>query len=161
MFTIFSHPLYLCYQTPVCSKATVFFILATILTFVPPLLITYRSQGENETFLSSKHRSYGSVMGQTKWVALLQRQIIIVWDIPELCMEKISLNGLYLKTSIINHCCGHISLSKIYCFRVLAKSGHLRRAAWHSLLAPADHDHGNRQVLLVKKFILHSLSLNV
>ncbi len=45
MYTVFSQPVLKLYQVSLCSKATVFYIAATILTFVPPLLIAFRSQG--------------------------------------------------------------------------------------------------------------------
>ena len=45
MYTVFSHSLQCFYRATVFSKATVFYALATLLTFVPPLLIAFRSQG--------------------------------------------------------------------------------------------------------------------
>lgn len=45
MYVVFGHPVKQYYHTTIISKATVFYILATVLTFIPPLLITYRSQG--------------------------------------------------------------------------------------------------------------------
>lgn len=45
MYTVFSHSAQISYKAPVLSKVTVFYILATLLTFIPPLLISYRSQG--------------------------------------------------------------------------------------------------------------------
>ena len=33
------------YRAPYCSKVSIFYAVTTILTFVPPLLIAYRSQG--------------------------------------------------------------------------------------------------------------------
>ena len=44
MYVVFRHSVDRCYKANVCSKATVFYILASLLTFVPPLLIAYRSQ---------------------------------------------------------------------------------------------------------------------
>ena len=34
------------YKTHICSKATVFQFFCTILTFIPPLLVAFRSQGK-------------------------------------------------------------------------------------------------------------------
>ena len=45
MYTVFTHSLQCFYKATVFSKATVFYVLATLLTFVPPLLIAFRSQG--------------------------------------------------------------------------------------------------------------------
>lgn len=45
LFEVFSHSIRRKYKTSVCSKATVFYVIASLLTFIPPLLITYRSQG--------------------------------------------------------------------------------------------------------------------
>ncbi len=46
MYTVFTHATFTRYRAPFFSKATVFYALATALTFIPPLLITYRSQGQ-------------------------------------------------------------------------------------------------------------------
>lgn len=45
LFQVFSHSIRRKYKTGACSKATIFYIIASLLTFIPPLLITYRSQG--------------------------------------------------------------------------------------------------------------------
>ena len=45
MYTVFQHSADLSYKAPICSKVTVFYAVTTILTFVPPLLIAFRSQG--------------------------------------------------------------------------------------------------------------------
>ena len=45
MYTVFAHSLFCSYRAPVLSKATLFYAVSSLLTFVPPLLITYRSQG--------------------------------------------------------------------------------------------------------------------
>ncbi len=45
MYVVFGHPVRHLYKTHFASRATVFYALASVLTFVPPLLITYRSQG--------------------------------------------------------------------------------------------------------------------
>ena len=45
MYTVFAHAVFCHYRAPLLSKATAFYALATALTFIPPLLITYRSQG--------------------------------------------------------------------------------------------------------------------
>eukprot|EP00093_Oithona_nana_P004002 04002.XXX_92781_91733_1 [CDS] Oithona nana genome sequencing. len=45
MYTFFSHPSEISYKASFCSKIGVFYWVTTILTFIPPLLIAYRSQG--------------------------------------------------------------------------------------------------------------------
>ena len=45
MYTAFTYPLKTHYHANLCSKVTVFYLIVTILTFIPPLLIAYRSQG--------------------------------------------------------------------------------------------------------------------
>lgn len=45
MLTIFSHSVQTEYKASLCSKVAVFYLATTVLTFVPPLLIAYRSQG--------------------------------------------------------------------------------------------------------------------
>jgi len=54
MYTIFSHSINVCYKTPVFSKATIFYFISFLLTFFPPLLITYRSQGKIFNFHSAR-----------------------------------------------------------------------------------------------------------
>ena len=44
-YTVWSHPVQFTYTTSILSRATVFHILATLLTIIPPLLMAYRSQG--------------------------------------------------------------------------------------------------------------------
>lgn len=46
MYTFFSHPSEISYKASFCSKIGVFYWVTTILTFIPPLLIAYRSQGK-------------------------------------------------------------------------------------------------------------------
>lgn len=45
MYTIFSYPIKTKYKNSFCSKATFFYLVTSVLTFIPPLLIAYRSQG--------------------------------------------------------------------------------------------------------------------
>jgi hypothetical protein len=60
MYTVFSHPASYGYKTTLCSKVTVFYAVTTILTFIAPLLIAYRSQG---TFLPAFVRTYNAPKG--------------------------------------------------------------------------------------------------
>jgi len=46
--TVFCQPVYKAYQAGYASKAFVFNLVATLLTFIPPILIAYRSQGEEK-----------------------------------------------------------------------------------------------------------------
>ena len=45
VFEIYSHPVYQRYKASVCTKATFYILASLLLTFIPPLLIAYRSQG--------------------------------------------------------------------------------------------------------------------
>lgn len=45
VFEIYSHPAYLRYKASICTKATFYILISLLLTFIPPLLIAYRSQG--------------------------------------------------------------------------------------------------------------------
>ncbi|XP_068116895.1 transmembrane protein 231 isoform X3 [Hyperolius riggenbachi] len=45
IYEVYSHPYLVRYRTSICSKATVFLIVVLILTYIPPLLVAYRSQG--------------------------------------------------------------------------------------------------------------------
>ncbi|KAK1163476.1 transmembrane protein 231-like isoform X1 [Acipenser oxyrinchus oxyrinchus] len=45
IYEVYSHPSLLRYKTSICTKATVFLLIVFGLTFIPPLLISYRSQG--------------------------------------------------------------------------------------------------------------------
>ena len=44
-YTVWSNPVNFTYTTTIFSRATVFHILVTLLTIIPPLLMAYRSQG--------------------------------------------------------------------------------------------------------------------
>uniref|UniRef100_A0A3Q3WWX4 Transmembrane protein 231 n=1 Tax=Mola mola TaxID=94237 RepID=A0A3Q3WWX4_MOLML len=44
-YEVYSHPALLRYKTSVCTKATLFMIVVVCLTYIPPLLVAYRSQG--------------------------------------------------------------------------------------------------------------------
>lgn len=43
---LFSHPVERGYRAGLCSKAALFLLLATALTYIPPLLVAFRSHGE-------------------------------------------------------------------------------------------------------------------
>ncbi|KAM4833510.1 transmembrane protein 231 [Thomomys bottae] len=45
LYEIFSHPIERGYRAGLCSKAALFLLLATALTYVPPLLVAFRSHG--------------------------------------------------------------------------------------------------------------------
>ncbi|XP_027016660.1 transmembrane protein 231 [Tachysurus fulvidraco] len=45
LYEVYTHPLLIRYKASVCSWASVFVLLVYVLTYIPPLLITYRSQG--------------------------------------------------------------------------------------------------------------------
>lgn len=44
-YEVYSHPALLRYRTSVCTKATLFLLVALCLTYVSPLLVAYRSHG--------------------------------------------------------------------------------------------------------------------
>ncbi|XP_066505999.1 transmembrane protein 231 [Hoplias malabaricus] len=44
-YEVYSHPALIRYKTSVCTRATLFLLVVLCLTYIPPLLITYRSQG--------------------------------------------------------------------------------------------------------------------
>ncbi|XP_069878048.1 transmembrane protein 231 isoform X1 [Dipodomys merriami] len=45
LYEIFSHPIERSYRAGLCSKAALFLLLATALTYIPPLLVAFRSHG--------------------------------------------------------------------------------------------------------------------
>ena len=45
LLEIYSHPVVTRYKSSICSKATLYILVALVLTFVPPLLIAFRSKG--------------------------------------------------------------------------------------------------------------------
>ncbi|XP_053305353.1 transmembrane protein 231 [Spea bombifrons] len=45
LYEIYSHPALIQYRSRVCSKATLFLLLVLGLTYIPPLLVAYRSHG--------------------------------------------------------------------------------------------------------------------
>ncbi|XP_056138192.1 transmembrane protein 231 [Lampris incognitus] len=44
-YEVYSHPALIRYKTSVCTKATLFLVVVFCLTYIPPLLVAYRSQG--------------------------------------------------------------------------------------------------------------------
>ena len=44
--TVYTNPVNLKYKTVLCSKATAFYLICTLLTIIPPLLVAYRSEGK-------------------------------------------------------------------------------------------------------------------
>ena len=55
MYTVFTHAVFRSYRADVFSKATVFYVAASLLTFVPPLLIAYRSQGNRQSICFNRY----------------------------------------------------------------------------------------------------------
>ncbi|KAM4603185.1 transmembrane protein 231 [Discoglossus pictus] len=45
LYEVYSHPALLRYRAGICSKATLFLLIVLVLTYIPPLLVAYRSQG--------------------------------------------------------------------------------------------------------------------
>ncbi|XP_075440038.1 transmembrane protein 231 [Ascaphus truei] len=45
MYEVYSHPALVRYRTSICSKATAFLLIVLALTYIPPLLVAFRSQG--------------------------------------------------------------------------------------------------------------------
>ena len=43
---VYTNPVNLKYKTVLCSKATAFYLLCSLLTIIPPLLVAYRSEGK-------------------------------------------------------------------------------------------------------------------
>ena len=46
LYHLFSHPIERAYRAGLCSKAALFLLLTTALTYIPPLLVAFRSHGE-------------------------------------------------------------------------------------------------------------------
>lgn len=46
LYELFSQPVERGYRAGLCSKAALFLLLATALTYIPPLLVAFRSHGE-------------------------------------------------------------------------------------------------------------------
>lgn len=46
LYHLFSHPVERAYRAGLCSKAALFLLLTTALTYIPPLLVAFRSHGE-------------------------------------------------------------------------------------------------------------------
>lgn len=46
MYDVYSHPEFRRYRASVCSKATLFMFIIYIFTFIIPILIVYRTNGE-------------------------------------------------------------------------------------------------------------------
>lgn len=46
LYELFSHPVERGYRAGLCSKAALFLMLSAALTYIPPLLVAFRSHGE-------------------------------------------------------------------------------------------------------------------
>lgn len=46
LYHLFSHPVERGYRAGLCSKAALFLLLTAALTYIPPLLVAFRSHGE-------------------------------------------------------------------------------------------------------------------
>lgn len=46
LYELYSHPAERGYRAGLCSKAALFLLLAAALTYIPPLLVAFRSHGE-------------------------------------------------------------------------------------------------------------------
>uniref|UniRef100_A0A8B9HTM3 Transmembrane protein 231 n=1 Tax=Astyanax mexicanus TaxID=7994 RepID=A0A8B9HTM3_ASTMX len=44
-YEVYSHPALIRYKTNVCTRATLFVLMVFCLTYIPPLLVAYKSQG--------------------------------------------------------------------------------------------------------------------
>lgn len=44
-YEVYAHPALIRYRSSVCTKATLFVVIVVCLTYIPPLLVAYRSQG--------------------------------------------------------------------------------------------------------------------
>ena len=55
---VYTNPVNLKYKTVLCSKATAFYLICTLLTIIPPLLVAYRSEGNLLKSLLSDAYSY-------------------------------------------------------------------------------------------------------
>ena len=62
-FIVFTNPVNLKYKTVICSKATAFYILCCLLTIIPPLLVAYRSEGNQLNSITS----HVLKQNQVKW----------------------------------------------------------------------------------------------
>ena len=47
-YEVYSHPALIRYKTSVCTKATLFLVVVLCLTYISPLLVAYRSQGNDK-----------------------------------------------------------------------------------------------------------------
>nr|F7B645.1 RecName: Full=Transmembrane protein 231 [Xenopus tropicalis] len=45
LYEVYSHPALLRYRSSICSKATLFILIVLLLTYIPPLLVAFRSYG--------------------------------------------------------------------------------------------------------------------
>ena len=47
LYELYAHPVERGYRAGLCSKAALFLLLAAALTYIPPLLVAFRSHGES------------------------------------------------------------------------------------------------------------------
>ncbi|KAF4085688.1 hypothetical protein AMELA_G00097560 [Ameiurus melas] len=84
-YEVYSHPVLTRYKARVCSRASVFVLVVYLLTYIPPLLITYRSQG-----FWQKQSSY-------------EEQPVIQFQYEMLMMGVTSVSGDYVAWSTFSN----------------------------------------------------------
>ncbi|XP_005403498.1 PREDICTED: transmembrane protein 231 [Chinchilla lanigera] len=72
LYELFSHPAERGYRAGLCSKAALFLLLAAVLTYIPPLLVAYRSHGFWLKRSSYEEQPTVRFLHQVLLVALLQ-----------------------------------------------------------------------------------------
>ena len=55
VYEVYAHPALLRYKTSICTKATLFIVTVLCLTYIPPLLVAYRSQGNGSTMMDRQN----------------------------------------------------------------------------------------------------------
>lgn len=81
IYEVFSHPIVTRYKTSICTKATVFYVIVTLATFISPLVITYCSQGFWKKI--SYYREKPDVSFKHKLLLLLETKLpqeIVFWS---------------------------------------------------------------------------------
>lgn len=74
-YEVYSHPVLVRYKASVCSRASVFVLVVYVLTYIPPLLITYRSQGKELT----DHRGVETCRGTRREMKIFTENVFKFW----------------------------------------------------------------------------------
>lgn len=109
-YEVYSHPALVRYKTSVCTKATLFLFVVLCLTYIPPLLVAYRSQGKHADAFSWLSRAgvyqhFNCVVFSGFWIkrSTYEEQPVVRFQYQTLLLASTSTQGDYVAWSTFPH----------------------------------------------------------